>query len=87
MKQDKKSASVIELDIHGMTKYQAKVCIDSQLKKADSSTYRIRVIHGYHNGTELKNMVMNAYRNHKKVLRIEMGLNQGSTDLVLRELY
>ncbi len=87
MKQDKRNSSIIEQDIHGMTKYQAKICIDSQLRKADSSTYRIRVIHGYHNGTQLKDMVLKTYRNHKKVLRIEIGLNQGSTDLVLRELY
>ena len=80
------NAGVIELDIHGMTKYQAKICIDNQLKKANKVIYRIRVIHGYHNGTELKELVNGHYKNHPKVIRVESGLNQGATDLILREL-
>jgi len=79
-------SGIIELDIHGMTKYQAKLCIDSQLKKANASIYRIRIIHGYHGGTQLKEMVQKDYRNHKKVIRVELGLNLGTTDLILREL-
>ena len=78
--------SILELDVHGMTKYQAKLCIDSQLKKAKTSLYRIRVIHGYQGGTELRDMVRKEYQRHPKVLRLELGLNQGITDLVLREL-
>jgi DNA-nicking Smr family endonuclease len=79
------NTGIIELDIHGMTKYQAKICIDSQLKRANSSVYRIRIVHGYHNGTELKDMVYNTYRKHPRVMRVEVGLNLGMTDLVLRE--
>lgn len=77
---------IIELDLHGMTKSQAKISIDSKLNKANNSIYRIRIIHGYHNGTNLKEMVQKSYHNHPKVLRMEMGLNPGITDLVLREL-
>lgn len=80
------NSGIVELDIHGMTKYQAKIYIDSVLKKAGSSIYRIRVVHGYHGGTELKNMLQKNYRNNKKVIRIEIGMNPGITDLVLREL-
>ena len=80
------NTGIIELDIHGMTKYQAKLTIDSRLKKADKSIYRIRIIHGYHNGTELKDMVQKDYRKHKRVIRIELGMNPGITDLILREL-
>lgn len=79
-------SGILELDIHGMTKYQAKISIDSLLKKADKSIYRIRVIHGFHGGTQLKEMVQKNYRNNQKVIRVEIGLNQGITDLVLREL-
>lgn len=77
---------ILEIDIHGMTKYQAKICIDNQLNKAKGNLYRIRVIHGYHNGTELKDMVHKDYNNHQKVIRVESGLNPGITDLILREL-
>ena len=86
-KSDKPSAGIVELDIHGMNKYQAKIFIESRLKKADKSVYRLRVIHGYHSGTELRDMVRKEIGQNKKVLRVEMGLNQGETDLVLRELF
>ncbi len=79
-------AGIIELNIHGMNTVQAKACIDSALKKATNATYRIRVIHGYQRGTALKDLVRKTYRSHPKVLRLEIGLNQGQTDLVLREL-
>lgn len=77
----------MELDIHGMNKYQAKIFLESRLKKADKSVYRIRVIHGYHGGTELRDMVRKEIGANKKVLRVEFGTNQGETDLILRELF
>lgn len=70
-----------------MNQYQARVAIDSRLKRAGSATYRLRIIHGYHNGTALRDMVRSTYRKHPRVLRVEMGMNQGETDLVLRELF
>lgn len=79
-------AGIIELDLHGMNSYQAKVYIDSRLKAAKKDVYRIRAVHGFHQGTALKNMIKKEYKKHPKVIRIEMGLNQGITDLVLREL-
>jgi DNA-nicking Smr family endonuclease len=81
------SNGVIDLDIHGMTKYQAKVYIDSQLKRAKADSYIIRVVHGYRNGTELRDMVRKEYKHHPKVKRVELGLNPGVTALILRELY
>ena len=43
------------------------------------------MIHGYHSGTALRDMIRREYGNNSKVKRIEFGLNQGETDLVLRE--
>lgn len=80
------SGGIIELDIHGMNTYQAKICIDSNLKKAKKDVYRIRIVHGYNGGSSLKNMVRKEYKKHPKIIRLEVGLNQGVTDLVLREL-
>ena len=80
-------SGIIEIDIHGMTKYQARMCIESKLKRAGSGVYRIRVIHGYRGGTELRGLVRNEFAKHPKVRRIEVGLNQGATDLILRELF
>lgn len=79
-------AGIVKIDLHGMNKYQAKLYIDSQLKKAKGSVYRIRVIHGYNSGTELKQLIQKEYgKNHPRVLRVERGLNPGESDLVLKE--
>ena len=78
-------AGILELDLHGMNTYQAKIAIDSQLKRAKNGTYRIRLVHGYHSGTALRDMIRTNYRSHPRILRLEMGLNPGETDLVLRE--
>lgn len=75
-----------EIDVHGMTQAQAQVAIDAALRKANSSVYSLRIIHGFHGGTALRDMVRSRYRNHRKVIRIELGMNQGETELILREL-
>ena len=76
--------SIIELDVHGMTLYQACVAIDASLRRAGGA-YRLRVIHGYHGGTALRDGIRSRYAADRRVKRIELGLNQGQTDLVLRE--
>jgi len=80
-------AGIIELDVHGLTKRQAKLLIESRISRAGHGVYRIRVVHGYRGGTELRDMVRSEIAKNSKVLRIELGLNPGETDLVLRELY
>ena len=77
-------SSVVELDVHNMTRAQAQTAIDAKLKRLPAGTYRLRIIHGYHDGTVLKELAQ-SYKKHPKVIRVEMGLNPGSTDLVLRE--
>lgn len=80
------SQGILEIDVHGMNTFQAKTKIMSVLKKADSSVYIIRVIHGYHNGTVLRNMIRKELKTHPKILRVELSMNQGITDLILRDL-
>lgn len=75
-----------EIDVHNMTKVQAITAIDAQLRRASASVYRLRVIHGYHSGTVLRDAVRAHYKSHPKVKRIEFGLNPGETDLILRDL-
>ncbi len=78
-------AGIVELDIHGMTCRQAKVFIESRLKRCGRDVYRLRVIHGYRGGTGLRDMVRREMVQNPRVLRVEVGLNPGETDLVLRE--
>ena len=70
-----------EVDIHGMTKAQAFTAIDAKLRRAGGAVYTLRVIHGYHGGTVLRDAVRSHYKNHPKVIRVELGLNPGETDL------
>ncbi len=77
----------IEIDVHGMNRFQAKTYIDSVLKKAGSDVYRIDIVHGYRGGSSLKEMVRKEYRSHPKVKRMELGLNEGVTTLILRDLF
>ena len=82
-----KGSGFIEIDVHGMNRFQAKTYIDSVLKKAGKDVYRIDIVHGYRNGSSLKEMVRKEYRSHPKVKRMELGLNDGVTTLVLRDLF
>ncbi|MBP3313953.1 MAG: Smr/MutS family protein [Oscillospiraceae bacterium] len=74
------------LDLHGCTVYQAQIALDAALKKS-RGVYRIRVVHGYHGGTAIRDLVRKEYAKRQGVIRIESGLNQGETDLVLKEWY
>ena len=78
------NAGIVELDLHGKNKYQARVAIDAALRRSNG-VYRIRLIHGYTRGTELRDMIREEYCNHPKVLRL-LNISDGVTELVLREL-
>ena len=75
-----------QVDVHGMNRAQAFVAIDALLRRADGAVYTVRVIHGYRGGTVLRDAIRAHYKNHPKVKRIELGINPGETDLILREL-
>ena len=75
-----------EVDVHGMTKTQAFTAIDAVLRRAGGAVYTLRVIHGYRGGTVLRDAIRSRYKTHPKVKRIELALNPGETDLILREL-
>lgn len=77
-------SGIVEIDVHNMNLYQAKIAIDAKLRRS-AGVYRLRIIHGYHGGTSLRDGIRRDYAKHPKVLRIELGMNQGETDLVLRE--
>ena len=78
-------SGTIRLDLHGMTWWQAQVAIDAALRRAGRSVYRLELIHGYHGGSALRDMIRETYGRHPKVKRLEIGLNPGTTELVLRE--
>lgn len=77
---------IMELDLHGKNCYQARVAVDAALRRAGGSVYRLRLIHGYHGGTALRDMLRREYAGHPRVLRMESDAGGGVTQLVLREL-
>ena len=74
---------ILELDLHGKNVYQARIAIDAALRRAGKGIYRIRLIHGFHSGTALRDMIRSEYAG--RGLRLETGVDPGITDLVLRE--
>ena len=81
------TGGIIEIDVHGKNIEEAKKAIDIQIHTAGKSINRLRVIHGYNDGTRIRSMLREEYGYGREpaVKRIEMGSNQGITELVLRE--
>ena len=73
---------IVTIDLHGKNEYQARVTVDAALRRAKAGTYRLRIIHGYHGGTVLRELIREEYKG--KVLRVQI-INEGTTDLILRE--
>lgn len=81
------AGGIIELNLHGLNREEALSAIERALCGCTSSTYRLRLIHGYHGGVSLRNMIYDefSYGRNSKIKRIENGTNPGITELVLRE--
>ena len=81
-------SGIIEIDVHGLNVEEAVAKVVAAVQGAGNSTYRIRVIHGYHGGTRIRSGIREefSYGRELRVKRIEMGSNQGITELILREL-
>lgn len=76
---------IIAVDLHGKNTYQAKVTVDALLRRAGGGTYRLRLIHGCHGGTALRDFLEAEYSSHPKVKRLAFSTDGGTTELVLRE--
>jgi DNA-nicking Smr family endonuclease len=78
-------SGVVTADLHGKNTYQAKVTVDALLRRATAGTYRLRLVHGYHGGTALRDFIRQEYGHHPKVKRLVSSPDGGTTELVLRE--
>ena len=78
-------SGILTVDLHGKNTYQAKVTVDALLKRARVGTYRVRLIHGSHGGTALRDFIRTEYAHHPKVKRLALSPDGGATELVLRE--
>ena len=71
-----------KLDLHGETAESAVRLLTKTLKQLPKDTAELKVIHGYHRGNVLQEVVRK-YK-HPRIKRKIMGLNQGTTIFVLK---
>ncbi len=76
-----------EIDVHGLTAQEAVSAVKQAVTGAGSAVYRIKVIHGFNRGTNIKDAIREefSYGRNSKVKRVVGGDNLGVTELVLRE--
>lgn len=79
------SPGIITVDLHGKNTYQARITVDALLRRAERGTYRLRLIHGCHTGTALRDFLRETYACHPRVKRLILSPDGGTTELVLRE--
>lgn len=78
-----KDKNTMEADIHGMTAREAKRALEQLLSHAGKDVTEIRVIHGYHNGQALRDMVRLRLK-HPRISAKLVCLNPGETRLLLK---
>ena len=81
---ERKHGWTIEADIHGMRALEAKHELELLIGRAGKDIREIVVIHGYHGGSALKNMVRSELR-HPRIQQKILSLNQGETTLLLKK--
>ena len=74
---------IITIDLHAMNTAEAKKWLDIKVSAAPKDVKEIEVIHGYHGGTALMQMVRKSFH-HPRVKSKILGLYQGSTILILK---
>lgn len=77
-------AAVKVLDLHHMNTYQASVAIEAALRRS-WGVYTLRLVHGHHSGTVLRDFIWQTYQADPRILRLE-AKGPSITDLCLRAL-
>jgi DNA-nicking Smr family endonuclease len=80
---ERQSGNILEVDIHGMRASEAKRQLELLLARAGANIREIVVIHGYHGGQVLRDMVRNDLK-HPRIRQKMVSLNGGQTTLVLK---
>lgn len=78
------SQAIREIDLHGKNVYQARQVIEASLRKT-WGLYRIRLIHGYNQGSRLRDFIQEEYSHDPRLLGLKQ-VSPGVTDLIIKEL-
>lgn len=73
----------VTIDLHGQTVESARKLLTARLKTLPKGVREVVVVHGYHGGVALQNMVR-GYR-HFRIERKLLGLNQGETIFLIKQ--
>lgn len=73
----------VEIDLHNETRDSGKRRLTAKLNSLPKGTDELVVIHGYHSGTVLRDMVRSF--KHPKVERKILGMNQGETIFLIKK--
>ena len=79
----KLQGAVATADLHGLYQQDAKAILTGWLNTAPNTLTELRVIHGYQNGTALRDMIRQDF-SHPRVKAILPSLNPGETRLLLQ---
>ena len=74
----------IVLDLHDMQEDEARFYLEQAIETADYKIKEIVVIHGYHGGQTILNMVRKKF-NHKKIEKKVIPYNKGITLIFLKK--
>lgn len=74
--------TTLKVDLHDFQPWEATLFLKETLDSSKPSIKEIVVIHGYHSGQHLMNMVRNDFI-HPKIKNKFVNLNQGTTTFVL----
>lgn len=72
-----------EIDVHGMTELEAKSRIEKYIVSLPKDAQELRIIHGYHGGTSLKELVRSNKIKSKRIYKKRFTMNQGETIYLL----
>ncbi|MBQ9460455.1 MAG: Smr/MutS family protein [Clostridia bacterium] len=70
------------LDLHGHTVESARRLLTETLRSLPAEVRELEVIHGYHQGTAIREMIRSF--KHPRIERKILGMNQGSTIFELK---
>ena len=78
-----RNGSIVTADLHGVYERDARDILYGWLDRAPADVTELRVIHGYQNGTALRDMIRQDF-SHPRVKAILPSLNPGETRLLLQ---
>lgn len=73
----------ITADLHGMTTQQAKRYLEQLLRTLPDQVEQITVVHGFHRGDTLQQMVRGKGLSSKRIKQKILSMNPGETILLL----